>query len=89
MEALYQSVGVALHSALTQTPSDSSDDVLVGDWEAAHDVQLQLPESGVLCIDSVGGGVGCCDASVNTGPLSFSNLIPLDSIPVSGIVKIQ
>ncbi len=55
---------------------------LVGDWEAARDVQLNLPETGVCStdfVDDVTEGAACCGPSV---PASLD--ISLDAIPVSG-----
>jgi hypothetical protein len=48
---------------------------LVGDWEAARDVQLNLPETGV-CSSDVGGsgGAACCGTS------AIANAIPVASI---------
>jgi thioredoxin reductase len=48
---------------------------LVGDWEAARDVQLSLPETGVCSTDLVDGGACRASASSQTGVVS------LDSIP--------
>ena len=54
---------------------------LVGDWEAARDVQLNLPETGVCSSDLAGEGGSCCGTGVNqTLPLA-ANLISLTSIP--------
>lgn len=45
---------------------------LVGDWEAAADVQLELPETGVCGVpaavdaNSVGAGSACCGSAVQT-----------------------
>jgi thioredoxin reductase len=52
---------------------------LAGDWEAARDVQLSLPETGVCSTDLVDGGA-CC-APVSTA----SPVLAINSIPVSGI----
>jgi thioredoxin reductase len=49
---------------------------LVGDWEAARDVQLSLPETGVCSTDLVDGG-SCCAPAIPAGFLA------LESIPVS------
>lgn len=53
---------------------------LAGDWEAAHDVQLVLPETGVCSTDLAGGGAACCGA-VSPEPA----LLSLASIPVNGL----
>lgn len=53
---------------------------LVGDWEAARDVQLNLPETGVCSTDSVGEGAACCGTS-NTAT-SQASVVSLASIPV-------
>ena len=52
---------------------------LVGDWEAARDVQLNLPETGVCSSNLVDGGSCCTTAS------SEPALVSLISIPVNGI----
>ena len=56
---------------------------LVGDWESARDVQLNLPETGVCSSDPAEDGASCC------GPTSINvtlqpALISLGSIPVNG-----
>lgn len=57
---------------------------LVGDWEAARDVQLNLPETGVCSSDLAGEGSSCCGTGVSqTVPLS-THLISLASIPFPG-----
>lgn len=52
---------------------------LAGDWEAARDVQLNLPETGVCSTDLAGDGAGCCGASTAS---SEPALITLNSIAV-------
>ncbi len=52
---------------------------LVGDWEAARDVQLNLPETGVCSSDQGGEGGACCSTSS-----SQPALVSLNSIPVNG-----
>lgn len=48
---------------------------LVGDWEAARDVQLNLPETGVCSTNLVGEGAACCGTTSNQTPVvSFSNI---------------
>lgn len=44
---------------------------LVGDWEAARDVQLNLPETGVCNSDLDSAGGGCC-APASTAPVTIS-----------------
>lgn len=44
---------------------------LVGDWEAARDVQLNLPETGVCNSDLDSAGGGCC-APTSTAPVTIS-----------------
>ena len=51
---------------------------LVGDWEVACDVQLNLPETGVCSTDLAGEGAGCC----GTGS-SQPVLLSLSDIPVN------
>jgi thioredoxin reductase len=55
---------------------------LVGDWEAARDVRLTLPETGV-CSGGVAAGEEsvCCGAPVQETPVL--NLISLERIPVA------
>jgi thioredoxin reductase len=49
---------------------------LVGDWEAARDVQLCLPETGVCSTDFTGEGDACCGtpaATVSLDAIGFSD----------------
>ncbi|MBI1280327.1 MAG: FAD-dependent oxidoreductase [Anaerolineaceae bacterium] len=55
---------------------------LTGDWEAAHDVQLNLPETGVCSTDLGGEGTACCGTSASQ---SAPALISLSNIPVNNI----
>ncbi len=57
---------------------------LAGDWEAARDVQLNLPETGVCSTDLGGDGAACCAPS-NVEPA----LLSLSAIPVNGLVRLQ
>ncbi len=59
---------------------------LVGDWEAARDVQLNLPETGVCSTNLAGEGSACCGtpAGQSTGQ-SEPVLISLGNIPLSNI----
>jgi thioredoxin reductase len=52
---------------------------LAGDWEAARDVQLNLPETGVCSTDLVDGGACCSTTTAQPALLS------LDSIPLNGV----
>lgn len=52
---------------------------LVGDWEAARDVQLNLPETGVCSSDLAGEGAACCGTSVASEPA----LLSIANIPVN------
>lgn len=52
---------------------------LVGDWEAARDVQLVLPETGVCSTDLAGESAACC-GTANSQP----ELLSLGNIPVIG-----
>ena len=54
---------------------------LVGDWEAAQDVQLNLPETGVCSTDLAGEGAACCGTGVSQNVPLASNLISLSAIP--------
>ena len=61
---------------------------LVGDWEAARDVQLNLPETGVCSSDLAGEGGSCCGTGVSqTVPLA-THLISLASIPLA-VTQVQ
>ncbi|MDZ4771061.1 MAG: FAD-dependent oxidoreductase [Chloroflexota bacterium] len=55
---------------------------LAGDWEAARDVQLCLPETGVCSTDLDGDGGSCCTTTANVQPA----LLSLDSIGVNGFI---
>ena len=52
---------------------------LVGDWQAARDVRLCLPETGVCSTDLGDGNDGCCGKSAS---LMSSNAIGLGHTPV-------
>lgn len=54
---------------------------LVGDWEAARDVQLNLPETGVCSTDLAGEGAACCGTTS-----SQPALVSLSAIPVNNLV---
>jgi hypothetical protein len=54
---------------------------LVGDWEAARNVELNLPETGV-CSTNLGDGGSCCGTSSNVVPQA--NVVSLSAIPVVG-----
>lgn len=45
---------------------------LAGDWKAARDVQLNLPETGVCSTDLAGEGTACCGTSSQPAVLSLS-----------------
>ncbi|HEX2620435.1 MAG TPA: NAD(P)-binding domain-containing protein, partial [Phototrophicaceae bacterium] len=53
---------------------------LVGDWEAAREVQLNLPETGVCSSNLTDEDGGCCGSSVSQQPA----LLALSAIPVNG-----
>jgi thioredoxin reductase len=55
---------------------------LVGDWEAARDVQLCLPETGVCSVD-YGDGGGCCAPASEESAVA-GTLVSVANIPVSG-----
>jgi thioredoxin reductase len=58
---------------------------LVGDWEAARDVQLNLPETGVCSSNFAEDGGSCCGTTSTTSNVTFQpSLISLNSIPVNG-----
>jgi hypothetical protein len=40
---------------------------LAGDWAAAHDVRLELPETGVCAIDRVDDAASCCTPATSSG----------------------
>lgn len=52
---------------------------LCGDWEAAHDVRLNLPETGVCVTDYAGDDI-CCSPAEAAQPA----LLAIDAIPVVG-----
>lgn len=52
---------------------------LVGDWDAARDVRLNLPETGVCSSDLAGEGGSCCAPS-NSQPV----LLSINSISLNG-----
>lgn len=56
---------------------------LVGDWEAARDVQLNLPETGVCSSDLAGEGAACC-GTPSANVIAQPSLINFSSIPVNG-----
>lgn len=74
---------------------------LVGDWEAARDVQLNLPETGVCSTDLAGEGAACCGtpavqsepALISLGTIPAGNLqsnvrlqpMSLQAVPVQGV----
>jgi thioredoxin reductase len=55
---------------------------LVGDWESARNVQLELPETGVCSTNLAGEGAGCCGSSVGTEFSLSAGVISLTGIPV-------
>ncbi|MBC7813876.1 MAG: NAD(P)-binding protein [Burkholderiales bacterium] len=59
---------------------------LVGDFEAAREVHLNLPETGVCSTDLAGEGAACCGTS-STVPISQPVLLSLASIPVNGVLQ--
>jgi cation diffusion facilitator CzcD-associated flavoprotein CzcO len=61
---------------------------LVGDWEAARDVQLNLPETGVCSADSASddSASACCGTSAPVQEFATVNLV---SIPTIGGQKLQ
>jgi len=58
---------------------------LVGDWEAARDVRLTLPETGV-CSGGVAAGESACCGTPAQETIPTINLISLERIPVAGNV---
>lgn len=64
---------------------------LVGDWEAARSVELNLPETGVCSSDLAGEGAACCGADSSGADSSGADnsgepfaLIDLTDISISG-----
>ena len=53
---------------------------LVGDWEAARDVQLNLPETGVCSSDFTDGASACCGSPVAE---SAPALLAIGEIPIT------
>jgi thioredoxin reductase len=58
---------------------------LAGDWKAARDVQLNLPETGV-CSTDTGDGGGCCAPAATTSPLLAINSIPVSNIALQPVM---
>ena len=59
---------------------------LVGDWEAARDVQLVLPETGVCSTDLAGeGGAACCSPAVSQSATLSLFDIPIKREPVANM----
>jgi thioredoxin reductase len=54
---------------------------VVGDWEAAREVQLNLPETGVCSSSLAGEGAACCGT-----PASEPALVSFAEIPVNGVL---
>ena len=54
---------------------------LAGDWDAARDVQLNLPETGVCSTDFIEGGDACCSTPAAATPTAAT--ITLGDIPVA------
>ncbi len=52
---------------------------LVGDWESARDVQLNLPETGVCSTDFADDGGACCSPDAESEPA----LLAIGEIPVT------
>lgn len=55
---------------------------LVGDWEAARDVQLNLPETGVCSTDLAEDGAACCGTGVTQERTAPVGVISLSGIQV-------
>lgn len=55
---------------------------IVGDWEAAREVRLELPETGV-CVTDSDSGAACCGTSEANKVGSSGGLINVSSIPVA------
>jgi thioredoxin reductase len=61
---------------------------LVGDWEAARDVQLNLPETGVCSSDLASDGAACCGTTSKQPALLSLSVIPVSNIGLQAI-KLQ
>jgi hypothetical protein len=57
---------------------------LVGDWDAARDVQLNLPETGVCSTDLASDGASACCGTPSAQVTTQASFINLTSIPVNG-----
>ncbi len=62
---------------------------LVGDWEAARDVQLHLPQTGVCNSDLGGEGDACCAAPAASGATISLDAIGLSDAPLKVSVDSQ
>lgn len=54
---------------------------LVGDWEAAREVQLNLPETGVCSTSLAEDGTSCCET-----PVQEPALLSFAEIPINGVL---
>lgn len=60
---------------------------LVGDWEAARDVQLHLPETGVCSTDLADGGA-CCAPALKGSAILARNTIAVGNIALQSIATV-
>jgi hypothetical protein len=56
---------------------------LVGDWEAAREVRLEVPQTGVCVSDLSSGDAACCGTSSAAPVRSAASLIEVGAIPVA------
>jgi thioredoxin reductase len=62
---------------------------LAGDWEAARDVQLCLPETGVCSTDLTTDGEGCCGTTSKQPAVLSLSSIPLNGKPLQPVTALQ
>ncbi len=61
---------------------------LAGDWEAARDVQLNLPETGVCSTDLADGSACCAPASTASPILTFDRIAVSGPAPQQALVMV-
>jgi thioredoxin reductase len=62
---------------------------LVGDWEAARDVQLNLPETGVCSTNLAGEGAACCGTTSSQPALVSLSAIQVFGSGLQPVVALQ
>lgn len=62
---------------------------LAGDWEAARDVQLNLPETGVCSTDLAGEGAACCGTPAVKSEPALISLVTISVSNLQSNVRLQ